>query len=104
MPFCHSEKMSLNPLFTPSREEMNRKIPKARTMRRRTFLLERMGISSQTESAPLLDIYYVHPGVWVLEPLMSPSWVNAVFAREFIRVFARGNGSQVYRNERRFIE
>ena len=27
MPACHSEKISLKPLFTPSREQMKRKMP-----------------------------------------------------------------------------
>jgi hypothetical protein len=60
--FCHSKKMSLKPLFTPSKEEMKRKIPKTRTIRRRTFLLERIGTSSK--SKPLLDIHYAHPWAW----------------------------------------
>jgi len=55
MPFCHSAKMSLKPLFTPSRDEMNKKIPTIRTMRRRTLSLERRGIPSQTELVPLRD-------------------------------------------------
>jgi hypothetical protein len=55
MPFCHSAKTILNPLFTPSRDEMNRNIPNPKTRRRRTFLLESMGIPSQTDPAPLRD-------------------------------------------------